>query len=135
VVTPQGSEDSYQTTSTEAGAYMLDPLPVADHDVSASRPTDDIGRAISANDAVAALRIIAGLNPNGDGAEAPPLSPYQVIAADVDKSGELSILDVIKILQMTVEEDGAPDYEWLFVDESLDLWDEESTSSLLDDSD
>jgi len=75
-------------TTGSAGAFSFDRMPVDGYSISAERPTTDSKNAITAADALAALRIAVGLNPNPDpdGAgslQAPKLSPYQIMAADV----------------------------------------------------
>ena len=78
-------------------------------------------RVINSLDALAALKISVGLNPNLDGS---PVSPYQLIAADVNRDGRVNSLDALAILKMAVGRSDAPAREWLFVSESQDFWDE-----------
>lgn len=114
-----GIDGEYQFTSLTSGSYGL----------AVSRDTLDSGNAIQANDALAALRIAVGINPNldPDGAgpmAAPAVSPYQIMAADVNGSGTVTASDALAILRMAVKLSSAPPQEWLFVEEKRDFWDE-----------
>jgi hypothetical protein len=72
--------------------------------------------AIKANDALAALKIAVGMNPNADGSE---VLPYQYLATDVNYDGQIKAADALNILKMAVKLDTAPAKEWLFVPESV----------------
>ncbi len=72
--------------------------------------------AIKSSDALAALRIAVAMNPNSDGGE---ISPYQYLAADINKDGQIKAADALNILKMAVKLDTAPEKEWLFVPESV----------------
>jgi methionine-rich copper-binding protein CopC len=72
--------------------------------------------AIHANDALAALKMAVGMNPNADGSA---VSPYQFLAADINKDGVIRAADALNILKMAVKLDTAPANEWLFVPESV----------------
>ncbi|MEI8103216.1 MAG: hypothetical protein WCG61_06790 [Chlorobium sp.] len=74
------------------------------------------GNAIKANDALAALKMAVGMNPNADGSA---VSPYQYLAADVNKDGQVKAADALNILKMAVKLSTAPEMEWLFVPESV----------------
>jgi hypothetical protein len=87
----------------------------------ALRPTGDgtANSGITSADALAALRIAVGLNPNvdpdGDGPlPRPPISPYQIMAADVNGSGTVTSADALAILRMAVKLSTAMPQEWLF---------------------
>jgi hypothetical protein len=106
-----------------AGAYMVD----------ASRGVSDVGRAITSADALAALKLAVGLNPNSDPDGTGPLqpmsvSPYQFLAADVNNSGTITSVDALSILKMAVKLADAPQAEWLFLREQDTFWNA-STSS------
>jgi uncharacterized delta-60 repeat protein len=81
----------------------------------------ETGRVISAADALAALKLAVGINPNSVGLDT---SPYQFIAADVNQDGRVSAADALSILKMAVGLSGAPGREWLFVNENTDFFDE-----------
>lgn len=77
-------------------------------------------RAVNAADALAALKIAIGRNPNTDGA---PLSPYQLLAADIDGSGRVTAADALNILKLAIGRADAPKSDWVFVDERYPFWD------------
>ncbi len=72
--------------------------------------------AVHANDALAALKMAVGMNPNTDGSA---VSPWQFLAADINKDGVIRAADALNILRMAVKLDKAPAQEWLFVPESV----------------
>ena len=69
--------------------------------------------AVTLQDAVAILKMIAGQPVNPGGA---PVSPYQSLAADVDANGQVSLGDALAVLRHAVGL-GAPAPSWVFVDE------------------
>ncbi|MEY4681460.1 MAG: hypothetical protein RLZZ276_3109, partial [Pseudomonadota bacterium] len=111
------------------GAYAVVEL---DHDgyyLSASRTTTDTGSAITSSDALAALKLAVGRNPNTDPDGSGPLvaplvSPYQFIAADVTGDGRVTSSDALGILKMAVRRADAPARDWFMVREDADFWDE-----------
>ncbi len=72
--------------------------------------------AIKADDALAALKMAVGINPNADGRS---VSSYQFLAADVNKDGQIKAADALNILKMSVMLDIAPEKELVFVPESM----------------
>ena len=121
-----GVEGTFGFESLDAGTYQLD--------FSKALTTAETGSAINSADALAALKIAVGRNPNadpdGDGPlTAPPVSPYQFIAADANQDGKITSADALAILKMAVKRTDAPAREWLFVNENQDFWNE-ATSSL-----
>lgn len=88
--------------------------------------------AINSADALAALKIAVGLNPNPDPDGAGPLkaadvSPYQYIASDVNKDGRINSADALAILKMAVGLSSALQPEWLFVAQSQTFWSNDGT--------
>jgi hypothetical protein len=84
------------------------------------------GGAISSADAMAALKIALGRNPNpdpdGPGPQEPlPVSPYQLIAADLDADGVVSRADAQMILRLAQGTVDAAPAEWVFAAELADL--------------
>ncbi len=77
--------------------------------------------AITEADALAALQMATGRNPNPDGV---PLSPYQFMAADINEDGRVTSADALAILKMARGMKDAPAMKWLFVDEEQDFWNE-----------
>jgi len=116
-----------QSTGAD-GQYAVAQLPPGSYEVSAARATSDSGTAVNSADALAALKIAVGVSPN-TGEQL--LSPYQVIAADANEDGRVTSADALAILRMVVRNASAPDQEWLFVNEMLDLWNEGTGSSSL----
>lgn len=126
----------WTTVSGPEGEYALE-VPAGRALLAATRPAGDgTGATITSADALAALRIAVGINPNADPdgtgpLSAPKLSPYQVIAADVNQDGRVTSADALAILRMAVKAPGAPESRWIFLDEHLDLWDEAKGESAL----
>ncbi len=102
-----GSEGLYEHINMPDGTYAL-----TSAKVSGTAEAD----AVHANDALAALKMAVGMNPNTDGSA---VSPYQFLAADVNKDGVIRAADALNILKMAVKLDTAPANEWLFVPESV----------------
>jgi uncharacterized delta-60 repeat protein len=129
----QGLAMQARTTGVD-GAYSFSSLGSQALQLAASRSTSDAGNAVTSADALAALRIAVGLNPNPDpdGASgpktAPAISPYQIMAADVNGSGTVTSADALAILRMAVKLSTALPQEWLFVEETRDFWDEAASS-------
>jgi VCBS repeat-containing protein len=121
-----GADGKYGFELLDAGSYQLD--------VSKTLTTAETGSAINSADALAALKIAVGRNPNADPdgtgpQQAPVVSPYQFIAADANQDGKITSADALAILKMAVKRTDAPAREWLFVNENQDFWNE-TTSSL-----
>jgi len=124
VLTPYAMSVGYQSALTDtSGVFTFDQLPSNTYTMSASKALSsyETGNAVSSADALAALKIAVGRNPNVDSAA---LSPYQLIAADVNGDGKVTSADALAILKMAVKRSDAPTREWLFVDEAQDFWDE-----------
>ena len=116
-------------TTVADGAYVFDGISLAQYGLRASKAVTNAERAITSIDALAALKIAVGRNPNADPdglgpQQASVVSPYQFIAADVNKDGSVSSVDALAILKMAVNRPDALADEWLFVSESEDFWDE-----------
>jgi hypothetical protein len=95
---------SYSFETVEAGNYTLD----------ASMDTDNLPRrAISATDALEALKLSVGLTEAS--------SAHQLIAADVTQNGRINSADALEILKMAVGHNEAQDKKFVFVDEDADL--------------
>jgi hypothetical protein len=122
--TLNGTLDSVVTNpDVDFDQYSLPALYAGDKTLAASKELTDVDQNFVVNtfDALSALRIAVGLNPNTDGAA---VSPYQFIAADVNQDGLVNTFDALQILQMAVGLPGAIPQEWLFVSEGQDFWDE-----------
>jgi len=133
VASPEGPAD---TTSAQ-GVYQLAAAPAGPFTLAAAAPSvEGVAGAITSADALAALRIAVGANPNADpdGAgplQAPRLSPYQLVAADVNGDGRVSSADALALLRTAVKAPGAAVPGWEFLPERLDLWDEATGTSTL----
>ena len=102
-----GSDGLYEHLDMPDGTYAL---------ISGKVSGTTESNAISAQDALAALKMAVGMNPNSDGSG---VSPYQFLAADVNKDGLVKSADALNILKMAVGLPSAPANEWLFVPESV----------------
>ncbi len=93
----------------------------------------EAGNVISSADALAALKIAVGINPNIDPDGAGPsqalaVSPYQFIAADINGDGRVTSLDALEILKMAVRLETAEARRWVFVGADYDFWDDTTES-------
>lgn len=127
------SESATRMLTGNAGTYALTDIADDMVTMAISRGTSDAGNAITSQDALAALRIAVGRNPNTDPDGTGPLqpkmlSPYQLIASDVNGDGRVTSADALAILKMAVRRTDAPAQEWIFVREDADFWTEESNS-------
>ena len=94
----------------------------------------ELGRVISAADALATLKIAVGLNPNKPDAvtgEPTYLSPFQLLAADLNQDGRVSAADALAVLKMAVNLESAAAREWILVSEDIPLWDVQSDRALV----
>jgi hypothetical protein len=86
----------------------------------------EVARAVSAADALAALKLATGRTsnpPTADGLQsAAPISPYQVLAADIDRDGKVTPTDADAILKLALGVSDAPASRWRFAGESEVLW-------------
>jgi hypothetical protein len=125
--------------TSATGWVDLNPLGNANYSLFVGRTTTDgtFNSGITAADALAALQLAAGINPNGDPDGNGPLlpakaSPYQFFAADVNDDGLVSSVDALTILKMSVGLPGAPMPSWIFVNEKQDFWDETTNKFSVD---
>ena len=119
--TPYGMTLSHSTTGAD-GAHAMSPLDPGAYALTATRSTSDIGTAITSADALAALKIAVGMDPNpGAGSSQLAVSPFQIIAADVNGDGRVTSADALAILKMAVHMTTALTPQWVFVDEARDL--------------
>jgi hypothetical protein len=123
-----------RVVSDTSGHFEVSGIDAGNYALTATRSVSDIGNAVTSADALAALKIAVGLNPNAstNGVQL-ALSPYQVMAADVvGTDGRVTSADALAILKMAVQISTAPAKEWLFVEETRDLWDEVGGKFTLD---
>ncbi|MEI6640364.1 MAG: Ig-like domain-containing protein, partial [Chlorobium sp.] len=108
---------SESTTTALDGLYRHLAMPDGTYALTSAKVAGTAeNNAVKANDALAALKIAVGMNPNADGSA---LSPYQYLAADVNHDGQVKAADALNILKMAVNLSTAPEKEWLFVPESV----------------
>lgn len=131
----EGGAVAYQATSAAGtGIYSLGTLPVGRYrfafglERDAEAMSTDL-EAITTADAMAALKLASGRNPNpdpdGPGPLAPaPVSPYQLIAADVNQDGQVTRDDARLILAIAMRQGGTQSLGWTLFGEGWDLWDE-----------
>jgi hypothetical protein len=131
----QSTESVPAVTTSAAGRFELSlPIGGAYRTAAARALTDtETGSVINSADALAALKLSAGINPNADpDGEGPlvalPVSPYQFLAADMNGDGRVTAADALAILKMAVGRADAPAGDWLFVPERQDFWDEAALS-------
>ena len=83
------------------------------------------GASITAADALAALKLAVGLNPNPVSATTGTqalVSPYQFMAADVAHTGVVTAADALAILRMAVGLPSASQPSWEFVNDTVSYW-------------
>ena len=116
--------------SDSAGVYQFSELDFESLELRALLPMTDAGEgsaraAITSADALAALKLVSGRTPGtvaGEGGASgttlpPGTSPYQFIAADVNRDGRVSAEDANLIIAMAADRPGAPKPEWVLVRE------------------
>jgi hypothetical protein len=113
-----GADGVYEIGALPSGSVLIDAFKAL-----GSGETGTV--AISSADALAALKIAVGRNPNLDNSTP---SPYQFISADVNGSGSVTSADALAILKMAVNRADAPAREWIFVDEKRDFWNETTST-------
>ena len=110
-LTPYSATSSGVTTGAE-GDYNFNELMESTYTLQANKESASLSNAITAADALAALKMAVGLNPND--ADAVVL-PYQFLAADINHDGKIRATDALNILKMAVGLSTAPEEEWIFV--------------------
>ena len=120
-----------QAVSDQTGHYTFSDMHHGANHMMASRAitAPESGNVVSSADALAALKIAVGVNPNADPDGAGPLnplaiSPYQYVAADVNGDGLITSADALAILKMAVKLGTAQPRRWVFVAEDYDFWDD-----------
>jgi hypothetical protein len=107
---------SGSVTTDANGAYLMNLVP-GSYSVSANLNPNTIVNAVTAADALAALKIAVGMNPNSSLA----ISPYQILSADVNKDGKVTAADALSILKEAVKYPNAATPSWQFILENADL--------------
>jgi hypothetical protein len=127
-VSLEGTEVVVANTNA-SGYYVFEETAEATYAIAAlvSITERDTNRTITSADALAALKIAVGLNPNadpdGDGPLEPlSISPYQLIAADMNQDGRVTSSDALAILKVAVGLPEAIMPSWVLVEDSQPLW-------------
>ena len=126
LITPFQSRLAWAQSDGE-GQWTISTLESAEYRLSASRTAEP--GLVDSGDALSALMLSVGRNPNADpdGSAGPKqralVSPYQLISADVDRSGQVDSNDVYEILKMAVGRADARSADWVFVREDYSHWD------------
>jgi hypothetical protein len=124
---------SVATTTDDIGRYLIAPTLNGSYQMRASLDLSSLDdRTITSSDALAALKIAVGINPNsdpdGDGPlQALPISPYQLIAADINQDGRVTSLDALLLLKLAVGISDAATPRWAFVEDTQSLWESNAT--------
>jgi nitrogen regulatory protein PII-like uncharacterized protein len=103
--------------SDNSGTYACQGLDAGNYTIQTEKDGSTDGKAVKANDALAALKIAYGINPNGTGGG--DVSAYQYLAADVDRNGKVQASDALNILKMAYNMGSAPQKEWIIVPASV----------------
>jgi len=101
-ITNLSSNGLYQHIDIAGGSYQL----------NTAKSALSIGNAIQADDALAVLKMAVGLTPNTDSSAA---SPFQFLAADVNRDGKVSAADALNVLKMALDLSTAPEKNWFFM--------------------
>ena len=102
-----GVDGAFQYLDMPSGTYTLGAVKAVDQSVS---------NAVKSNDALMALKIAVGQNPNADSTA---VLPYQYLAADVNKDGRVMSNDALNILKMASKLPTSLANEWLFVSDAV----------------
>lgn len=131
-----GLEQGDLQTTSASGKYEFGETAAGVVRLNASRAVQatDLNRTITSADALAALKIAVGLNPNSDPDGSGPLnplvvSPYQLMAADMNGDGRVTSADALAILKVAVGLSDALAPSWALVPDDLPLWDTHITKS------
>ena len=106
IITSSGVDGLFECRDLNDGSYAL----------QFGKSAESIGNAVQASDALAALKLAVGMNPNEDGSA---VMTFQYLAADVNEDGRVRASDALNILKMAVGIDTAYDKEWMFMQASV----------------
>ena len=129
-------DEMMESQTDQLGRYNIDFVAITDDRdliIVAERElvSVDSKKVVTSSDALAALKIAVGINPNidpdGGGPRQPvPVSPYQFIAADINRDGRVTSVDALEILKNAVNLPTAISSEWVFVPEGYSFWDDDT---------
>ena len=133
---PEPDDEMMESQTDQLGRYNIELVAITDDRdlmIVAERElvSAELEKVVTSSDALAALKIAVGINPNidpdGGGPRQPvPVSPYQFIAADINRDGRVTSADALEILKNAVNLPTAISAEWVFVPESYSFWDVEA---------
>lgn len=103
----------YGTTTDAAGAFALPSAPVGTLVLTRFHTAGD--PAIGVTDALDVLRLAVGLDRATD--------PLSLIAADVNRDGQVTVADALDLLRFAVGMESALSPQWVFIDSATDLGD------------
>gem|GEM_PF-6289559 len=104
-------------TNEGYGQYGFSSLVEGDYALTVNRDVDDRDReAIDLEDVYTALTLV--VDDFVDDKEQCHTSPYQYLAADIDRDGTVGFRDALGILKMALHREDAPAPEWAIVPES-----------------
>ena len=105
------------TFSTDSSGYVFSELGNNGYEIFASEASAvQSSNAFSANDALLALRLALGLTQTERA-----VSPYELIAADINRDGRVSVFDAYAIAQKALGVAEAPPTDFVFLDANADL--------------
>jgi Ca2+-binding RTX toxin-like protein len=106
-----------KAVTDENGVYSLDVANGQTYTLDARKAADSgAHQAVTFSDALAALKIALGKNPNHDNSEA---QSAQYLAADVNHDGNVQPDDAVNILKMAIGLADAPATQWQIFPESI----------------
>jgi hypothetical protein len=116
-MTDTGNDQQTAATDTGGGEYGYSGLIEGSYTLESSRSVVAVtdNPAVKINDALAALKIAYGINPNGTA----PVSNYQFLASDINKNGLVQISDALNILKLAYNLPATSSKEWVIVDDSV----------------
>ncbi|WP_209019412.1 S8 family serine peptidase [Chlorobaculum sp. 24CR] len=116
-LTDTGNDQERTCLTDGTGKSDFTGLIQAEYELEALKTVDDsLVDTVQVSDALAALKIAFGVNPNGGGSE---VSNYEYIAADVNQDGTVKASDALAILKMAIGFNKAQEHEWLFVSDDI----------------
>jgi len=109
--------DLVNTVSATDGTFAFPKQAIGNYNVTPQKQVDNsVADAITPTDALFALKMFVGLNPNDGGVA---VSPYQYLAAEVSGDDIIDPTDALYILQMFVGLSSAPAKGWIFAPDSV----------------
>uniref|UniRef100_Q3ART7 C-type lectin n=1 Tax=Chlorobium chlorochromatii (strain CaD3) TaxID=340177 RepID=Q3ART7_CHLCH len=113
------------TATDTTGDYRFEDVTDGWYRVAGESNTNMLANAVTTEDALAALKMAVELNPNEPNASGllDPVSPYQFLAADINRDGKVRANDALNILKMAVNYANAPTDEWIYVRQDHQLAD------------